>query len=125
MTALEVGKQLVALIRAGRSMDVFNQLYAQDVTTSEATDWPTFPRETRGIEVVREKNRWWYENFEMHSMEVEGPFPNGDQFIALFRMDMTEKATSKRIRLTSAGLYTVARSKVVREQFFYELGGSQ
>ena len=125
MTAIEVGRQLVALSRAGRSMDIFNQLYAADVTTSEAADWPTFPKETRGIEVVREKNRWWYENFVMHSMEVEGPFPNGDQFIVLFRMDMTEKATSRRMQVASAGLYTVAGGKVAREQFFYDWGGSQ
>ncbi len=106
-------------------MEVFDQLYAEDVSTSEAADWPTFPKETRGIEIVRQKNRWWSENFAVQRLEVEGPWPNGEQFIVLFRLEVTEKATARKIPITSAVLYTVARGKVVREQCFYELGGSQ
>lgn len=125
MTALEVGRQLVTLSREGRNMEVFDQLYAEDVTTSEASDWPTFPKETRGVEIVRRKNRWFSDNFVVHRLEVEGPWPNGEQFIVLFRLEVTEKATARKMQIASAGLYTVARGKVVREQLFYELGGSQ
>ncbi|MGH9556462.1 MAG: nuclear transport factor 2 family protein [Terriglobales bacterium] len=120
MTALEVGRQLVALSREGRSTEIFDRLYAEDVTTSNAADWPTFPRETRGIQTVREMNRWWSENFEVHSMEVEGPLPNGGQFIVLWRLEAIHKVTGKKMSIVSAGLYTVAQGKVVREQFFYE-----
>ncbi|MCI0355218.1 MAG: nuclear transport factor 2 family protein [Acidobacteria bacterium] len=69
---------------------------------------------------MREKNRWWSDNFVVHNLEVEGPFPNGNQFIILWRLDATCKATGKRMQIASAGLYAVAQGKVVREQFFYE-----
>ncbi|MGH9603998.1 MAG: nuclear transport factor 2 family protein [Terriglobales bacterium] len=120
ITALEIGMQLVALGREGRFMEIFDRLYADDVTTCEAADWPTFPRETRGIQTVRAKSRWWAENFVDQRLEVEGPFPNGDQFIVLWRVEATHKTTGEKLNVTSAGLYTVAHDKVVREQFFYK-----
>lgn len=119
MTTLEVGKELVSLTRGGKPI---YKLYAEDVTSIEAAEWAGFPREMRGLEAVREKVQWWAENNEVHSLEVEGPLPNGDQFIVLFRLDATQKPTGARMSITSAGLYTVAKGKVVREEFFYEMG---
>ena len=53
-----------------------------------------------------------------------GPFFNGanpDQFTVFFTLDVTPKATGKRITLEEVAIYTVnKRDQITREQFFYE-----
>ena len=55
---------------------------------------------------------------------VAGPFFNGanpDQFAVYFTLDVTPKATGKRITLEEVGVYTVNKNdQITREQFFYD-----
>jgi hypothetical protein len=54
---------------------------------------------------------------------VAGPFFNGanpDQFVVFFTLDITPKATGKRVALEEVGVYTVKNDKITREQFFYD-----
>ena len=86
------------------------------------------PREMKGIEAIRKKHQWWYENNEVHSSTASGPYPNGDQFIVIFDMDITAKTgpmAGQRMQMKEAGLYTVADGKIIREQFFYDMQGCE
>ncbi|MBC7975998.1 MAG: nuclear transport factor 2 family protein, partial [Myxococcales bacterium] len=51
------------------------------------------------------------------------PYPNGDRFAVRFNYDVTHKPSSKRIQMDEVALYTVKDGKIVREEFFYAMGG--
>ena len=58
-----------------------------------------------------------------HGETVAGPFYNSanpDQFVVYFTLDITPKATGKRITRDEVGVYTVKGDKITREQFFYD-----
>ena len=123
MTAMDVGKKLVELCKQGKNQEAMETLYSPDIVTIEAMDMPNMPREMRGMQAVGAKAKWWVENNIVHSAEVEGPWPNGDQFIVRFKYDITSKPQgNKRSTMDEVGLYTVENGKVVREQFFYPTG---
>ena len=126
MSAFEIGKQLVAFCKEGKNLESINTLYSENIESIEA--WP--PQQggeqvTKGIEGVRGKNQWWAENHEVHSANVEGPWPHGnDRFAVRFSYDITNKPSGMRMQMDEIGLFTVADGKVVKEEFFYPpMGG--
>jgi len=123
MNANEVGKKLVELCKQGKNQEAMETLYSPDIVSVEVMGMPNMPREISGIKAVGEKGKWWAENHVIHSAEVEGPWPNENQFIVRFKYDVTSKPMNKRIQMDEIGLYTVENGKVVREQFFYQTGG--
>jgi ketosteroid isomerase-like protein len=50
---------------------------------------------------------------------VEGPYVNGDEFVVRFTMDVTPKATGKRMKMDEVGVYSVKNGKIVAERFCY------
>lgn len=116
MTVTEIAKDLVALCKQGQFEEAMPRYYADDIVSVEA-DGPN--PESRGIEAVKEKSKWWMENMTVHSVEVFGPFTNGDQFVAGFHMDVTNKMDGERSQMSEVGVYTVRDSKIVDERFFY------
>jgi hypothetical protein len=77
------------------------------------------PAEQSGIDKIRAKGQWFEEGFQVHSVQVDGPFLGKGQFAVRFVMDVTQKASGKRFTMTEMGLYTVKKGKVVREEFYY------
>lgn len=125
-SALEVGKKLVALCREHKNLDAIEQLYAPNIVSIEAMSMPEMPARMEGIQAIKGKNKWWFDNHTLHSTEAHGPFPNGDRFIVHFKMDVTAKAgpmAGKRVKGEEYGLYTVKNGKIVEEQFFYDMSG--
>lgn len=125
---MTVGKQLVDMSNAGQDAEFVNQYYSDDIVSIEVMGMPEvgMPKEMKGIDAIRKKHAWWYENNEVHSSSATGPYPHGDQFIVIFEMDITAKSgpmAGQRMQMKEAGLYTVAQGKVVREQFFYDMEG--
>ena len=114
-----VAHELVDLCREGRNLEAVERLYAGDIVSVESSGNDQMPAEMRGKETIRGKNQWWFDNFEVHSAKVNGPFVGEDQFAVQFEWDATEKATGTRVRMSEMALYTVKSGKVVREQFFY------
>jgi hypothetical protein len=53
---------------------------------------------------------------------VLGPYFNGpNQFAVHFTLDITPKATGKRVALKEVGVYTVGKDdKITREVFYYD-----
>lgn len=110
MNTLAVGSKLVELCNQGRHMEAIETLYASDIVSVEAQGDPTMPAELRGIEAIRDKARWWFENHEVHGGEVRGPYPHGDRFAAWMMLDVTPRVGPKagqRIQIEEIALYTV------------------
>lgn len=118
-----VAEELVALCRAGRNLDALSKLYSPDIVSVESVGSETLPKEMRGIDAVRQKNEWWFQNFDVHSAEVNGPFVGDDQFAVQYTFDTTFKVTGERTLMTEMALYTVKDGQIVREQFFYNAPG--
>ena len=94
--------------------------YSDDVIRVEPfSHGPELPAVVEGIEKVKEKNRTWAESAERHSLQVDGHFLGEDQFCVRFEMDVTPKATGKRVQAAEMALYTVRDGKIVREEFYY------
>ncbi|MDP9202929.1 MAG: nuclear transport factor 2 family protein [Gemmatimonadota bacterium] len=114
-----VADELVVFCRAGRNMDAINTLYSPDIVSIESMGSEQMPREMKGIDAIRQKNKWWSENNEVHSSNVEGPFVGEDKFAVYYNYDVTFKPMAKRDSMEEMALYTVKDGKIVREQFFY------
>ena len=122
MDTKAVGEKLVSLCREGKNLDAVEELYSQDIVTVEPAGMPGMPAEQHGIDAVRGKHKWWYENNEVHSGTAEGPFVHGDRFAVIFEYDVTSKAgpqQGQRHTFREVALYTVQDGKIVREEFMY------
>jgi hypothetical protein len=113
MSTLTIANALVDLCRQGKEEELRTQFYAPDAVSVESV----------GLDAIRAKSAWWYDNHEVHSVKTTGPWPHGDRFIVSFEMDVTAKATAQRFQLEEKALYTVKDGKIVREEFFYSMGG--
>lgn len=125
-TAFEIGKKLVELCKAGKSIEAIEALYAPNIVSIEAMAGnPAMPQRMEGMAAIKGKNEWWYKNHEVHKGEVVGPWPHGDKFIVCFKYDVTPKTgpmAGKRFTMEEAGLYTVKNDKITQEEFFYHMG---
>jgi hypothetical protein len=123
MNTKEVGDKLVSLCSKGKNLDAIDSLYHKDIVSVEAmAGTPDMPQEMKGIDKIKGKNKWWYDNHEVHGSKVEGPYPNGDRFAVRYHFEMTPKtgpSKGKRVSMDEIGLYTVKNGKIVREEFFY------
>ena len=120
-----VGKKLVEFCRKGLNLDAISTLYAKDIISVEAAGSAGVPEEARGIDKVVAKNKQWYESNEVHHAEADGPFPHGDRFAVIFRYETTAKAgprKGQRGRFEEVALSTVKAGRIVREEFFYDMG---
>jgi hypothetical protein len=121
---MKVGSELVDLCRQGRSQDAIETLYSPRVVSIEAAATAAMPARVDGLDAVRGKNDWWEKNHEVHSANIEGPWPHGDRFIVHYTFDVTAKdgpMAGQRMQLDETALYTVADGKIVHEEFFYNM----
>jgi len=123
MSTMDIAKQLVELCRQGKNMEAVNTLFSDEIVSVEAGAPPGMEREARGIAAVRAKSEWWLANHEIHSGAVTGPWPHDDRFVVGFQYDVTNKPSGQRMKLDEVGLYYVRGGKIVREEFFYSMGG--
>ena len=117
MSTEEVAKKLVEYCRKGEWMKAIDDLYAKDIMSVEAQAMENMPAEMRGIDQVRGKTEWWEKQMEVHSAKVTGPFVARDTFVVQFDVDVTDKASKKRMQMSEVGIYTVKDGKVAREEF--------
>lgn len=117
-TALEVGMRLKALLDAGDMGTIYGTLYSPDIVSTEAGE---DAQEYRGMDAISAKNEWWEQNFETHSMAVEGPFPNGAEFGMIYTLDVTERNSGQRMQFREIAIYGVDRGQIVREKFYYTM----
>src|SRR5262249_29285721 len=119
MSVQSVAKKFVELCRQGKNFDVMRTIYAPDIVSVEGDG-----KETKGQGPVIKKSEDWVSDKTFNGETVAGPFYNGanpDQFVVYFTLDITPKATGKRVTLEEVGVYTVGKDdKITREQFYYE-----
>ena len=116
MTISDIAHDLVALCKAGKFDEAGEKYWADDVVSVEAMGDNA---ELHGKEAVRGKGEWWANAHEIHSVEVEGPYVNGDEFAVRFKMDVTVKETGARQAMDEVGVYTIEGGKIAEERFFY------
>jgi len=123
MSVAEIGAKLVALCQEGKGLEAVDALYDEKVVSIEAQDSPELPARMEGIEAIRGKNSWWYDNHEIHDSTASGPYcgHREDQFAVHFEMNVTFKPTGEKQQLIEVGLYTVANGKIVQEEFLYHV----
>jgi ketosteroid isomerase-like protein len=123
-SAREVGKKLVAFCKVGQNVESISTLYAEDVESIEAAAPPGAASGlTRGKAAVLANNVKWLEAHEVHSAVTEGPYPHGDdRFAVIFRYDVTNRASGQRMKLDEVALYTTHGGKILKEEFFYDMG---
>jgi ketosteroid isomerase-like protein len=124
MDTKQVGEKLVSLCSKGKNLEAIESLYSKDIVSVEAISSPEMPAKMRGIDKIKGKNKWWFENNEVHSVKVEGPFPHNDRFAVKYHFDVTPKAgpqKGKRFQMDEVGVYTVKNGKIVKEEFFYSM----
>ena len=117
MNTEEIAKKLVELCRNGEWMKAVDELYSKDIVSVESREMENMPAEMRGIDQVRGKTEWWEKNMQVHSAKVGGPFVAGDTFVVQFDVDVTDKASNKRMQMSEVGIYKVKDGKVAREEF--------
>jgi ketosteroid isomerase-like protein len=123
MKTMEIAQKMVDLCRQGKNLEALDTLFAADVVSVEACEMPGAPsRETKGLAAVKGKGEWWVANHEIHSASVTGPWPHDDRFVVGFQYDVTNKPSGQRMKMDEAALYTVRDGKIVREEFFYDMG---
>jgi hypothetical protein len=118
-----IARELVTLCRLGRNFEAIDRFYSPDIVSIESMGSETMPTEQRGIDAIRGKNQWWFDNNEIHSANATGPFIGDRQFAVKFDYDTTFKPTGQRVNMTEMALYDVEDGKIVREQFFYHMPG--
>jgi ketosteroid isomerase-like protein len=121
MNTLEIATAFTALLKEGKHAEAAAQFNAPDIVSIEADDEGA-PIRFEGAEAVAAKAKEWMEKNDVHSVEVEGPFVNGDKFMVEFDMDVTDKESGERMEMEEIALYTVRDGKIVEEQFFPEHG---
>jgi ketosteroid isomerase-like protein len=122
MTTMDIARKLAELCRQGKNMEALNTLFADDLVSVEAGAPPGMQRDAVGLPAVKAKSQWWLDNHEVHSAAVTGPWPHDDMFVLGFQYDVTNKPSGQRMKIDEVGLYRVKNGKIVREEFFYEMG---
>ena len=121
MKAKELGQLMVESNRADNTAMLLDEHYAEDAVSVEAMDMGR-GREAVGLAAIRAKHEWWKESMIMHSMEVEGPFPHGEnRFAIIYESDIEVKGLGMRKKGREVGIYDMKDGKIVREEFFYSI----
>lgn len=121
MTTQEVADTLVKFCSAGKFEEAMKAVYSPNIVSMEAGAPPGQSRESKGIEAVMAKGKWWVDNHEVHSSTVEGPLVAGSHFAVTFKLDVTFKPQNKRFTLQEVAVYKVVDGKIVYEEFFYAM----
>lgn len=117
MNTEEVALKLVELCRKGEFSQAVDTLYGKDIVSVEPRAMENMPAEIRGIDQVRAKAHWFLSNHEIHESKVAGPFVACDRFVVQFDIDVTDRASQKRMQMSEVGIYTVKDGTIAREEF--------
>ena len=117
MNTQEIAQQLCQHCQNGTESEGLQTLYAPDAVSVEAMMPDGADPVSRGVEAIQAKHDWWNASFEVHDVQMEGPFINGDKFSQIFEMDCTEKASGQRWKAKEVALYEVENGKIARESF--------
>jgi hypothetical protein len=119
---IEIGEKYVALCKQGKFDACLQELFSKDAVSVEAWAPPGVDRIATGLAALRAKGEAWARDHEIHSFEISGPFPHDQRFAVLFRFEVTNKPSGRRMAMEEVGLFTIEGGKISREEFFYAGG---
>lgn len=118
MSTQEVAEKLVQYCREGKFMEAIQDLYADDVESTEPMVAGGEP--VKGKQAVIGKNNDWYASVEeVHSATISAPVVGGSYFSCAMDMDVTYKQHG-RTSMSEICVYEVRDGKIIRDMFFYE-----
>ncbi|HVU32200.1 MAG TPA: nuclear transport factor 2 family protein [Opitutaceae bacterium] len=117
MTTSQIATQLVELCRRGDYLGAQRELYAADAVSIEPEGSPT--QSTRGLPAIQQKTRDFETTFEAHGGMISDPVVADPFFACTMSLDVTQRASGRRITLSEVCVYEVKDGKIIREQFFY------
>ena len=118
MNIQEVAHDLVALCKEGKFAEAGEKYWSDDVLSVEPMGENA---ESRGKAAARAKGEWWSSAHDVHKVEVEGPYINGDEFAVRFAMDMTIKQSGQNQHMDEVAFYKIVGGKIAEERFFYSM----
>ena len=124
MNTEQVAKRLVELCREGKGQQAQDELYSKDAVSveMEGMEASGMPTVAKGMDAIREKGRTFNEGIEaVHGGTVGDPIVMGNWFAITMTMDATFKGRG-RMNMEEICVYQVKDGKIVREQFFYDVG---
>jgi ketosteroid isomerase-like protein len=116
MTVKEIGSDIVDHVRMGKDWEAVKKHYSADIVSMEASG-----ETASGLDALKAKHEGWSNEHEVHGVEAEGPFVNGDFFTTIYVMDVTHRPSGQRFHMKEVGLYKVVDGKVAEERFFYNM----
>ena len=131
MNTYEVGQRLVELCSQWKHKQAIEELYADKVDVHEAMDPAAMgadrPEQMKPNGVQSKADLlmgcdFFFECNEIHSGEMEGPYPNGDEFVVMSTIDITAKAgpmAGQRMQMREATIYKVDNGKIIGSKFCY------
>jgi ketosteroid isomerase-like protein len=119
MNTSDIANDLVALCKAGKFGECGEKYWAEEVVSVEAGGPAGMDPVSRGKAAARAKGEWWEKAHEVHNVDVDGPYVNGDQFVVHFTMDVTDRQSGQRVHMDEQALYTIKNGKIAEERFFY------
>jgi hypothetical protein len=123
MNTEQIAQRLVQLCREGKGPQAQDELYAQDAQSIEMEGaMPGNSGIAKGMDAIREKSRQFNADIEeVHGGTVGDPIVIGNWFSLTMSLDVTFKSRG-RVNMQEICVYQVKDGKVVREQFFYDVG---
>lgn len=118
MSTQQIAEKLVQHCRNHTEAQGLQELYAEDAVSVEPMAPEGQSNVSEGRSAIQGKHDWWSQNFEVHGMDLEGPFVNGDNFSVIFEIDATDKSSGERWKAKEVALYETDGDKIVKESFF-------
>ena len=117
---VKLGRTFVEAMQNRRGIAHVDEIYAKNAESIEAVVPPGRDvRIAKGRGSIKAKREDWVANHEIHNLDADGPYvhpPN--QFAVRFEVEVTQKATGRKMTLREVALYSVEEGKIVREEFF-------
>ena len=118
MSTLEIANRLYELCKQGQFETVHNELFGNDVTSTEKNMQGQIETKT-GIEAIKEKGKNFQNMLEeMHSSYTNPPVVYGNYIFMEMGLDATMKGMG-RMNMKEMCCYEVKNEKIISEQFYY------
>jgi len=117
MTTQEIADKLVAYCRKGEFDAAQKELFAPDAVSIEPYETPAFPKETKGLQAIKEKGEKWNAMVqEVNGLEVSDPLVGTNSFACTIHMKVTMKERGP-MDMKELCVYRIANGKIISEEF--------